>query len=752
MTAYTLNEVCALLPNWLGRVHSARIELEQPFVETVRRFAHLPGTVALLSGGQSDCARYNIMGIAPWLTLRGSTSELSLDCNGQRSLVSAQPLSVLRNVLGRYTTTPQPLGSPICAGLLGYLSYDLKDCIEDLPRTSVDDLNLPALYLVAPSLLLVEDLLTRQTFVHLPILSSHDAALERLKDFERQLASPCPAPINAELRGGALQSGFTCDAYESAVDAIRDYIVRGHVYQVNMSQRFAAAFQGDPFELFVRLFSRNPAPFFGYVNAGDHQIVSTSPERFIQMSGKALETRPIKGTRPRGKTPDEDARLRVELETSRKDDAELSMIVDLLRNDLGKVCRAGSVRVSQHKRLEAYENVFHLVSLVNGERDDDKDAVDVIEATFPGGSITGCPKIRAMEVIDELEPVRRHIYTGSIGYLSFHETMDLSIAIRTATVTDGRLLFSVGGGVVYDSDPREEFNETLHKGRTLTQALDEALPLRAVIPEVAWCNGSYQPLAAVCVPVLDEGFAYGYGIFETIRVHRGKISMLEEHLARFERSWRSCFDTSPPDITWGEVISQVVSRSGLHDKTAAVKLLATAGHSGNRQPNETLLVTAREYVPRIPATTPRGLRLEIYPHRRHTHLAGHKTMNYMFYRLATKWAKHAGADDALILNADGSISETGIANILVVAGERIYRPESEHALPGIMQAAVCALLENWGTRFESRRINVSELRAASGVFLTNSLMGAVPVSQIGDVRFEPDHRLCHRINDALLSG
>lgn len=750
MTAQPLSDASDLLPDWSGRIHSAPVELQQSFVDTVRNFAHLPGTVALLSGGESDCARYNVLGVTPWLTLRGSTSEVSVECNGRSSLVSEQPLSALRQVLRRYTTMPEPLDSPISAGLLGYFAYDLKDCIEDLPRTSVDDLNLPAMYLVAPSILLVEDLVARQTFVHVPILSSEDVAIDQLRDFERQLAAPIAPTRNAELRGGALKSGFTCNEYKSAVEAIRDYIVRGHVYQVNMSQRFAADFQGDPFELFARLFARNPAPFFGYINAGDHQIVSTSPERFIQMTGKALETRPIKGTRPRGKTPEEDARLRSELEDSLKDDAELSMIVDLLRNDLGKVCQAGSVRVTQHKRLEAYENVFHLVSFVNGERDDDKDAVDVIEATFPGGSITGCPKIRSMEVIDELEPVRRHIYTGSIGYLSFHETMDLSIAIRTATVSQGRLLFSVGGGVVYDSDPLEEFNETLHKGRTLMQAFDEALPMSDDVAGVAWCNGFYQPLATVCVPVLDEGFAYGYGIFETIRVDRGRALMLDAHLSRFERSWRYCFDTSPPDITWREVVSQVVSRSGLDDRIAAVKLLATMGEPGPRRAN-TLLVTAREYVPRFPANAPRGLRIDVYPHRRHSHLADHKTMNYMFYRMATQWAQRRGADDALILNADGSISETGIANVLVMVGDEIYRPESEHALAGIMQSAVCTLLESWGRRVESRRINVSELRAACRVFLTNSLMGTVAVSQIGDISFDPDHDLCRRINDALLS-
>jgi para-aminobenzoate synthetase component 1 len=184
-----------------------------------------------------------------------------------------------------------------------------------------------------------------------------------------------------------------------------------------------------------------------------------------------VEARPIKGTRPRGKTAAQDKSMRRELETSFKDDAELSMIVDLLRNDIGKVCAAGSVRVSEHKRVEAYENVYHLVSVVRGDLDQDKNAVDLIRAAFPGGSITGCPKIRSMEIIDELEPVRRHIYTGSIGYLGFRGTMDLSIAIRTATVTEGHLVFSVGGGVVFDSKASDEFEETLHKGQTLISAL-----------------------------------------------------------------------------------------------------------------------------------------------------------------------------------------------------------------------------------------------------------------------------------------
>ncbi|HYQ30156.1 MAG TPA: aminodeoxychorismate synthase component I, partial [Polyangiaceae bacterium] len=277
---------------------------------------------------------------------------------------------------------------------------------------------------------------------------------------------------------GKVASLFSRDEYCAAVETIRKYIIEGDVYQVNMSQRFQGQIDAEPFDCFAKMYAANPAPFFAYINAGEHQIVSTSPERFIELRSGRVETRPIKGTRPRGKSLAEDAALRKELQESTKEDAELSMIVDLLRNDIGKVCRPGSVQVVEHKRLEAYQNVYHLVSIVKGELDPGVDAVELLRATFPGGSITGCPKIRAMEIIDELEPFRRHIYTGSIGYFGFDGAMDLSIAIRTATFTHGNVVFSVGGGIVFDSEPGSEYEETLHKGRTLLNALDAASATR----------------------------------------------------------------------------------------------------------------------------------------------------------------------------------------------------------------------------------------------------------------------------------
>jgi para-aminobenzoate synthetase component 1 len=239
-----------------------------------------------------------------------------------------------------------------------------------------------------------------------------------------------------------------------------------------MSQRFHFPLEGDPYVLWEGLFGMNPAPFYAYLHAGDHRILSTSMERFLVRRGEEIETRPIKGTRPRGETPRADERMRRELAESPKDDAELSMIVDLLRNDLGRVCRARSIHVAEHKRLEAYENVYHLVSIVRGLLRPGVGTGELLRATFPGGSITGCPKIRAMEIIDELEPNVRHVYTGSIGYVGFHDNLDLNVAIRTAVHAGGTCYYSVGGGVVYDSDEEAEYQETLHKGRTLLRLVE----------------------------------------------------------------------------------------------------------------------------------------------------------------------------------------------------------------------------------------------------------------------------------------
>jgi para-aminobenzoate synthetase component 1 len=364
-----------------------------------------------------------------------------------------------------------------------------------------------------------------------------------------------------------------------------------------------------------------------------------------------------------------------------------------------------------------------------------------------------------MEIIDELEPVRRHIYTGSIGYLGFRGTMDLSIAIRTATVAHGRLVFSVGGGVVFDSKASDEFEETLHKGQTLICALQSrssqgsasrASGALSGQPRIGWQNGKFKPVAEMMVSVEDEGFAYGYGIFETVRVQRGCALMLAAHLARFRRAWDTWFSAPFPDVTWQDVIEQVVSQSGLKDKIAAVKLLAAAGKAGGPgDPGITLMVTAREYTHRLAGSARKGLRLAVYPHGRQSPLSDHKTMNYMFQRMAGKWAGKQQADEAVILNADGSVSETNTANLLCTIGGKTYRPSSAHVLPGTMEQAICELLAKWGKPVESAQVTVDALKGADSVIVTNALMGAVPATEIDGVTLPDDSGLCERINNAL---
>lgn len=433
-----------------------------------------PYAMLLLSGGDLDCAGYSIMGWDPFLVLRAKGNQVVLEQGRRTEARLGNPFTVLSDLLGVLELPgPAPL-EPLSAGGLGFFAYDLKSHIERLPATAVDDLGLPEMVLAFPRRLVVHDR-RAGTFWHVTL---------RCEDGLGRLLPPGEGNIPEALtpagvcRVGPLRSNFTRSDYIQAVARIREYIRQGDVYQVNLSQRFSFPLAGDPFNLFLRLFALNPAPFYAYLNCREFQILSTSMERFLFRRGEYLETRPIKGTRPRGATPEEDAAMRRELAASFKDDAELSMIVDLLRNDLGKVCRARSVRVTEHKRLEAYQNVYHLVSIVTGQLPPEVSHVDILKATFPGGSITGCPKIRAMEIIDELEPHVRHVYTGAIGYLGLHRNLDLNVAIRTAVISQGWGHFSVGGGVVYDSDEVEEYEETLHKGRTLFRLIEGDLKSR----------------------------------------------------------------------------------------------------------------------------------------------------------------------------------------------------------------------------------------------------------------------------------
>lgn len=731
-------------------IHREIIDIGDSFLDFASRFASMPGTVVLMSGGDLDCARHHILGAKPWLTFLGRGHQMVITSGDKTIRFKGDPFDTLRMILKTFPLYDHGPAVPIASGLMGYLSYDLKDYLEDLPRTSIDDLGLPNIYLFAPSIIAIQDKKDGRTRLSVPdrIYDGQNSRDNDLDWFRNSLESGPPAPGRFKGDTGGFRSNFTRPGYMVAVEKIREYIASGHIYQVNMSQRFEMDFSGDPFNLFRTLYHDNPAPFFAYIHAGDHQIVSTSPERFLKQKDKFVETRPIKGTRPRGKSESEDRALKLELEQSKKDDAELSMIVDLLRNDLGKVCEGGSVRVAQHKRVEAYQNVYHLVSIVKGLLTKDSDSVDLIKATFPGGSITGCPKIRAMEIIDELEPNRRHIYTGSIGYVSFHDTMDLSIAIRTATICNGKMIFSVGGGIVYDSDPSDEYDETLHKGKTLMEVFKEKVK-RENVKAMVWVNGTIQPLDQASIKITDLGFQYGYGFFETIRVDRGNPGYLDAHMDRFNGTWKKLFDRDMPDLSWSEIINQVINENRLEKETAAVKIIATWGSREKPPFDYRIVVMTRPYVNRLAGKNEPGLRLATYPHPRQTPLADHKTLNYLYYHLAGKRAKTEGADEALILNPDGSISETNTANILLTMGKKIIKPVSPHVLPGIMEERVCELFLSWGYRVEREKVMPEDLFSADNVLITNSLIGALPVLDVDrkELKNRPD--LCRKINDMI---
>lgn len=362
---------------------------------------------------------------------------------------------------------------PFIGGAVGYLSYDLANYIERLPNNSVDDISCYDLYFGFYNLIIVCDNLYKKTYIATPdidIKIEEKIAKDVLKKIsEAKVDSICYE--HRDFKSTILKSNFTKEKFKNSVRKIKNYIKNGDVYQVNLTQRFSGTTELSSYELYRDLRKISPAPFGAYLNFDSFHILSNSPERFIKCFDNKIQTRPIKGTRHRGKDKIEDLKLQDELLNSEKDKAELLMIVDLQRNDLGKISKVGTVKVPELFVIEPYANVNHLVATVEGELEEGKSCIDIIKATFPGGSITGAPKIRAMEIIDELENTKRNVYTGSLGYIGFDGSMDLNIAIRTIIKKDDNLYFQVGGGITWDSNEEDEYNETLYKAKSIMKAL-----------------------------------------------------------------------------------------------------------------------------------------------------------------------------------------------------------------------------------------------------------------------------------------
>jgi len=428
--------------------------------------------------------RYSFMGSDPFLVLKSRGSDIELIRGEYVERLNGNPFDLLGELLAKYRIETDSLPAPFAGGAVGYLAYDLCHFIERLPTTAVDDLELPECYFgfydtVVAYYHLENKLYIISTGFPEEGVVQQARKVARFTEIKQKFSSAIPPNGEADKKINAgLKGNFTHQEYLNAVQMCREYIIAGDIFEVNLSQRFDAELPIKPYELYRRLRALNPAPFACYLGFDDIDIVSASPERFIKLNGDMVETRPIKGTRPRGATPAEDEAIAKELTNSYKDRAENVMIVDLERNDLGRVCCYGSVKVSELLVLEKYATVFQLVSTVEGRLCEGKNCIDLLKATFPGGSITGAPKVRSMEIIDELEPTRRSVYTGNIGYIGFNGDLDLNIAIRTFIVKDGRAYFQVGGAVTYDSDPQAEYIETLDKAKALLMAL-------GIVPDMA---------------------------------------------------------------------------------------------------------------------------------------------------------------------------------------------------------------------------------------------------------------------------
>ncbi|NSW89571.1 MAG: aminodeoxychorismate synthase component I [Firmicutes bacterium] len=424
--------------------------------------------------------KYSFIGFDPQLVFKSKNNKINIIEKGVYRTFYGNPFQKLKEILSKYKIDYRS-EFPFMGGLVGYLSYDLCHHIEKLPRTAIDDVNIPDCFLgMYDGIIIIDHVKNKVYIAALGIKDRAENIVTEIsnkiyraeeKSIKRNISNNI-SNINKKNNPVKLKANFTKDEYIKAIKKVKDYIKNGDIYQVNLTQRFECNMEGSPYELYAKLRNINPAPFASFIDFGEGYIVSSSPERFIQIKNRVIETRPIKGTRPRGKTPEEDSKNRNDLLSSEKDRAELLMITDLERNDLGKVSKIGTVKVTELFHLEEYATVYHLVSTIQGEMREDCDVIDCIMAAFPGGSITGAPKIRAMEIIDELEPTQRNVYTGSIGYIGLNGDIDLNIVIRTIICKDNKSYFQVGGGIVWDSDPELEYEETLHKAKALIEALN----------------------------------------------------------------------------------------------------------------------------------------------------------------------------------------------------------------------------------------------------------------------------------------
>lgn len=438
--------------------------------------------------GGEKWARYSFLGSRPSVVVRSYDHTVEIVSRGkvERRTFRNDPLEVIKDVLSAYTPVPDPSIPRFHGGAVGFMGYDTVRFFERLPERPKPGMGLPDVFFMITDTLVIFDNVTHRITVvsnaHVngtSVTAAYREAVAKIDAIVRKLKqgkSPKPKAQRSKSpkKKTPLTSNFTQARYEQAVLKAKEYIKAGDIFQVVPSQRFERSISVEPFEIYRALRLINPSPYMYFLRCGDAIIVGASPEVMVRLDGERIDLRPIAGTRRRGENEEEDRRLAAELLADPKERAEHIMLVDLGRNDVGRVSRPGSVNVSELMVIERYSHVMHIVSNVRGTLVGNRDAFDVIRASFPAGTVSGAPKIRAMEIIDELEPTRRGPYAGAVGYFGFSGNMDTCITIRTLVIKNGKAYIQAGGGVVADSDPAAEYQETVNKAKAMMRAVEMA--------------------------------------------------------------------------------------------------------------------------------------------------------------------------------------------------------------------------------------------------------------------------------------
>ena len=436
--------------------------------------------------GGEKWARYCFLGCDPSVVISSKGRKIIIEENGERQereIESGNPLCAIKEILARYNPVDVPGLPRFYGGAVGFISYDMVRFFEDLPENTVDDLNVPdSQFIITDTMLVFDNVSQTIKMVSNAYIDSDDLeavyerTVKKIALLEEKLKTPLkvPAQQNAEAVELGFESNFEKENFKEAVNKIKQYILEGDAIQVVLSQRLKFALKNKAFDIYRALRTINPSPYMYFLKFGGIEVVGSSPEILVRVEDEKIEVRPIAGTRKRGNNEEEDFALEKDLLQDEKELAEHIMLVDLGRNDLGRVAKISSVEVNESFTVERYSHVMHIVSNVRGILKEGLDCFDVLEATFPAGTVSGAPKIRAMEIIEEMEPNRRGLYAGSVGYIGFSGNMDTAIAIRTLVVKDQTAYLGVGAGIVADSVPESEYEETMNKGRALLKAIELA--------------------------------------------------------------------------------------------------------------------------------------------------------------------------------------------------------------------------------------------------------------------------------------